>query len=155
MEHSDQAVQGADRSDQLALTRQLVDLSAQRSEFSAERTYMNAERTLSVWARTSLALMIFGLAIDRFGLLLRRMPALQMRRQISPDALSAWGGVAMVSVGVLMVIACGLRFVMYARAFRRRHRPPEYHGPYLAASFAALVAIFGIALLAVLLVFAD
>lgn len=137
---------------QITLMRRLVEMSAERTEMSAERSYMNAERTLSVWVRTSLAMMIFGIAIDRFGLLLRQMPSLERHDHISPNALSNWGGAALVALGVLMVIASGSRFLAYALAYRRLHPLPLYHGPYLASTFAALAAIFGIALLVILLV---
>jgi hypothetical protein len=50
-----------------------------------------------------------------------------------------------------MALTTGLRFFAYARAWRRQHRPPPFHGPYLASFFAVMVAIFGIVLLAIML----
>lgn len=142
---------GGTDSQQLAMMQQLVDMSADRSQMSAERSYMNAERTLSVWVRTALALMVFGVAIDRFGLLLRRMPGTGGR--LKPDMLSTWGGTGLVAFGVIMALTTGIRFLAYARDYRRNHDVPTHHGPFLAPFFALCVAVFGIALLLLLLFF--
>ena len=140
-------------SKQIALMKQIVALaekqtaySAQRSEASEARSYQNAERTLSVWVRTALALMICGLAIDRFGLMLGSAPAANG----GLDRLSEWTSLALVLLGVFMVVTTGLRFLAYAQAWRRQHEPPAHHGPYLAAFFALMVALFGVVLLAIM-----
>lgn len=125
-------------------------MSADRSEMSAERSYLAAERTLSVWVRTSLALMVFGIAIDRFGLLLLRVPDDQAG--VESTEVSTWGGAALIALGVLMALVTGLRFRTYAIAYRRNHEVPVRHGPFLAPTFAVLVALFGIGLLVLLLV---
>lgn len=129
--------------EQIALMKRLI-------EMSAERTYMNAERTLSVWIRTALALMIFGIAIDRFGLLLRQIPLPQHGAHLSVNDLSSWGGAALIGLGVLMAVSSGWRFLAYSIGYRRVHRLPPHHGPYMGSSFAVLVALFGIALLVIL-----
>jgi putative membrane protein len=139
--------------EQITLMRRLVELSLDRSQMSAERTFMNAERTLAVWIRTALALMIFGIGIDRFSLLLRQMPQTQFRGHLTTNDLSSWGGGALIALGVLMVVSSGSRFFAFSLAYRRLHRLPARHGPYLGPVFAALVALFGIALLVVLDVF--
>ncbi|HXS72649.1 MAG TPA: DUF202 domain-containing protein [Rhodanobacteraceae bacterium] len=136
------------------LAERQTRLAAERTEQSAERSYMNAERTLSVWTRTALSLMIFGIAVDRFGLLLRHAPwRPRMVDPLLPNPLSTLGGVILIALGVLVVLTCGARYLVYARAWRRVHAWPPAHAPYLACAFAVLVALFGIALLAVLLVF--
>jgi uncharacterized membrane protein YidH (DUF202 family) len=141
---------------QIEMMRQMVafaekqtDYSLQRSEMSEVRSYHNAERTLSVWVRTALALMICGLAIDRFGLVVDGSAG--AARGMLLDRVSTWTSIGLVLLGVVMVLATGLRFFAYARAWRRRHRPPPFHGPYLASFFAVMVAIFGIVLLAIML----
>jgi len=148
--------------EQIALMKRVVELAEQQTALatertgqSAERSYMNAERTLSVWTRTALSLMIFGIAVDRFGLLLRHEPWPHTNSPLLPNPLSTLGGVILIALGVLMVIACGIRYLGYARAWRRTHPWPPRHAPYLAFTFAVLVALFGIALLVVLLVFAG
>lgn len=136
--------------DNVALLRQLHDRLV---ELSYERCYQNAERTLSVWIRTALALMIFGIAIDRFGLFLREQPQLGARALPHPDTVSMWVGAILVGLGVVMAVAMGIRFLMYAALYRHHHPWPVAHGPYLAATFDFLVAVFGIALLVVVFVF--
>jgi uncharacterized membrane protein YidH (DUF202 family) len=133
----------------VAFAEKQTDYSLQRSEMSEVRSYHNAERTLSVWVRTALALMICGLAIDRFGLMVDGSagPA----RGMLLDRVSTWTSIGLVLLGVVMALTTGLRFFAYARAWRRQHRPPPFHGPYLASFFAVMVAIFGIVLLAIML----
>jgi putative membrane protein len=133
--------------EQITMMKRLVELSLDRSQMSAERSYMNAERTLAVWIRTALALMIFGIAIDRFSLLLRQ------HGRLDANELSSWGGGALIALGVLMAVSCGSRFFAFSVAYRRKHQLPPHHGPYLGPVFAALVALFGIALLVVLKLF--
>lgn len=141
----DRSRMSAERSE---MSRDRSRMSADRSEMSAERSYMNTERTMSNWTRTALALMVFGIAVDRFGLLLRHLPG----EPAKAHTLSTWGGAALVALGVLIVLAAGIRFLAYGLEYQRRHRPPKYHGPYLAATFALLVTLFGIALLIMMFV---
>lgn len=151
----DNRVEDEDETDpeQIVLMKRLVRMSADRSEMSAERNYMNAERTLSVWVRTALALMVFGIAMDRFGLLLHRMPS--VGGHWHPNLLSTWGGVALVTLGVIMAVTTGLRFLAYVVDYRRNHEVPLHHGPFLGPFFALCVAIFGIALLVLLVLFTE
>jgi uncharacterized membrane protein YidH (DUF202 family) len=139
----------------VALAEKQTDYSLQRSEMSEVRSYHNAERTLSVWVRTALSLMICGLAIDRFGLILDGSFGPSAYGP-SPHALllervSMWTSIGLVLLGVVMVTATGLRFLAYARVWRRRHELPARHGPYLATFFAMMVALFGIVLLVIML----
>ncbi|HEX5340414.1 MAG TPA: hypothetical protein VFX47_05995, partial [Gammaproteobacteria bacterium] len=101
----------------------------------------------------ALSLMIFGIAIDRFGLMLREAPLSALHSHLQSNTLSMWSGAVLVALGVLMVLATGVRFLAYAAVYRRRHVWPASHGPYLASAFALLVAVFGIALLVILLAF--
>jgi uncharacterized membrane protein YidH (DUF202 family) len=133
----------------VAFAEKQTDYSLQRSEMSEVRSYHNAERTLSVWVRTALALMICGLAIDRFGLMVDGSAG--AARGMLLDRISTWTSIGLVLLGVVMALTTGLRFFAYARAWRRQHRPPPFHGPYLASFFAVMVAIFGIVLLAIML----
>ncbi|MBS0275034.1 MAG: DUF202 domain-containing protein [Proteobacteria bacterium] len=133
----------------VALAERQTAMSAQRSEMSEVRSYHNAERTLSVWLRTALSLMIVGLAIDRFGLLLHGGTA--PARGPVLEAASAWTSIALVLLGAIVAAATGGRFFAYARVWRRQHRFPAHHGPYLAPFFAAMVALFGVVLLAIML----
>ena len=132
---------------QIIMMKRLVELALDQVQLSAERSYMNGERTLAVWIRTALGLMIFGIAVDRFSLLLRG------RGHLNAIELSSWGGGALIVLGVLMAVICGVRFLVFSLAYRRMRRLPPHHGPYLGPVFAALVALFGIALIVVLKVF--
>jgi putative membrane protein len=144
---------------QVVLSVERSRMSAERSEMSEARSYMNAERTLSVWLRTALASMIFGIAVDRFDLLLQRSPASAASghpgRAAVLNGVSTWTGAALVLLGIIMALATGGRFLAYARTWHRRHEAPAHHGPYLAPSFALLVALFGILLLVIMLAFAG
>ncbi|MGH8398024.1 MAG: YidH family protein [Gammaproteobacteria bacterium] len=133
---------------------QIKSLQQTLIQLSAERTYMNTERTLSVWIRTALGLMIFGIAIDRFGLLLHGLPWLP-HAHLHRLTVSTWGGAVLVALGVLMALAMDVRFLAYSAIYRRSYEWPVKHGPYLAATFASLVAVFGIILLIVMLVFTE
>ncbi|MGA7964543.1 MAG: DUF202 domain-containing protein [Gammaproteobacteria bacterium] len=139
--------------EQIVLMKRLVKMSADRSEMSAARNYMNAERTLSVWVRTALALMVFGIAMDRFGLLLHRLP--NASNHLNPNRLSTWGGAVLVALGVIVAVTTGIRFLTYAVAYRRNHQVPVHHGPFLGPFFALSTALFGLALLILLLFFTE
>lgn len=134
-------------------------MSADRSEKSETRSYHNAERTLSVWVRTALSLMVFGIAIDRFGLLLHRLPARSDlaigRNGALLESMSSWVGAALLLLAVFMSLSTALRFLAYARTWRRQHTLPPHHGPYLATFFALATAAFGVLLLVMMLVYAG
>jgi len=133
---------------QVQVARELVELSLQRS-------YMNTERTLAVWTRTALSLMIFGIAVDRFGLLMNHPPWHVLdTRQLLPNPLSTLGGMVLVALGVVILLAAGFRFLAYGlQWYRHNPRKVPFHTPWLAFTFAMLMAAFGIALLVVLCVF--
>lgn len=69
------------------------------------RIYFAAERTLLAWLRTGLGLMGVGFAVSRFGLFLREVSATQSH--LSPHAmgLSAWSGVALVALGIVVNVS--------------------------------------------------
>jgi len=139
--------------EQIVLMKRLVRMSADRSQMSAERNYMNAERTLSAWVRTALALMVFGIAMDRFGLLLHRLSLVDGHWH--PNLIWTWGGAALVTLGVIVAVTTGIRFLAYVVAYRRNHDVPTHHGPFLGPFFALCVAIFGVALLMLLVLFTE
>lgn len=147
---ADRSRMSADRS---RMSEDRSRMSADRSKMSEHRSYQNAERTLSVWTRTALALMVFGIAVDRFTLLLRHPSWPEPAGQLPPHALSHIAGAVLVAFGALMALACGIRFMAYAVDWRRRHPPIPYHGPYLAFSFSMLTTLFGIGVLALMLIF--
>lgn len=138
---------------QIAVTKRLVELAAQRTEMGAQITYMNAEMTLSVWVRIALGLMILGIAVDRFELFLRRIPS--MGGRLNPNTLSMWVGVALVSLGIFIALATRARFRAYEADYRRNYPVPVRYGPFLGPFYALCVVIFGVALLVLMVVFAN
>ena len=137
-----------DPDSQLAALQVLTELSMQRS-------YMNTERTLAVWTRTALSLMIFGIAVDRFGELMRHPPwHVVDQAAVWPHLLSTASGAVLVALGVLILLATGIRFLLYGRKWHQEiRRHVWYHSPWLAFSFAMAMAGVGVALLVVMCVF--
>jgi putative membrane protein len=113
------------------------------TELQAQVCYMNVDRTLATWTRTALTLIVFGFVVDHFGLLL------------APNPVSSIGGVILIALGVFIVAAAAIRHQAYMARWNRVYRRPGFHGPWLALTFAAMVAVFGTALLAILLYFVQ
>jgi uncharacterized membrane protein YidH (DUF202 family) len=135
-------------SDDSAKARRIVELQA-------EVVYHNVDRTLATWTRTALALIVFGIAVDRFGLLMNHPPwhGADLNESL-PNPLSSLGGVVLVALGVLILLATGFRFPACGVKWHRlNQRRVWFHNPWLAFTFAMLMAAFGIALLVVLCVF--
>jgi len=65
------------------------------------RVYLAAERTLLAWLRTGLGLIGVGFAVARFGLFLRELQPEKVRAAHA-TGLSAWAGVALVALGVIV-----------------------------------------------------
>ena len=125
------------------------------TQLSMQRSYMNTERTLAVWTRTALSLMIFGIAVDRFGELMRHPPwHVVDRAAVWPHLLSTGSGVVLVALGTLILLAAGVRFLLYGLRWHRENpRHVWYHTPWLAFSFAMAMAAVGIGLLVVMCLF--
>ncbi|MEO6906280.1 MAG: DUF202 domain-containing protein [Abditibacteriaceae bacterium] len=132
---------------QLDGARKLVELAQIRNNQSAQRNYQNAERTLSVWIRTSIGAMIFGIAIDRLGLMAYQIPKQASSHLVAPDVPSMVIGVVLVIYSIVMALACGVRFLAYARDYKKQYPQPAYHSEWPPVISAFLVAIFGAALL--------
>ncbi|MGH8233937.1 MAG: YidH family protein [Rhodanobacteraceae bacterium] len=134
---------------QLATLQQMVKLQAQVA-------YMNVDRNLATWTRTALALIVSGIAVDRFGLLMTHNRLAHLGTRLAPNPESSLGGIMLVAIGTFVAIAAGIRHEAYRAVWNRVYRHNELpHGPYLAFTFAVLAAIFGIAMLAALLVFVQ
>lgn len=132
-------------SDELATLQTMARLQSQVC-------YMNVDRSLATWTRTALSLIVFGLVVDRFGLLLTQAHLSHVGTRLAPNPLSSLGGIILVAFGVFIAAAAAIRHQGYRANWNRVYHPPAHpHGPYLAFVFAVLVAIFGVAILAVLL----
>jgi putative membrane protein len=134
---------------QLELLKFLVEQSSVRLEWSAARSYLNSERTLGILIHTALALMIFGIAIDRFGLFVHRLPWLAAHGL--PDTPS-WESVMLISLGVLLALVAGVRYLFFISAYSHNRHMPLRGGAFLPPIFALLFAAYGVALLVVILV---
>jgi putative membrane protein len=73
------------------------------------RVYLAAERTFLAWLRTGLGLIGVGFAVSRFGLFMRELSATKPAIAVHTMGLSAWSGVALVALGVLVNISAVVR----------------------------------------------
>jgi uncharacterized membrane protein YidH (DUF202 family) len=127
--------------------KKLVELSQIRTNQSAQRSYQNAERTLSVWVRTAISAMIFGIAIDRLGLMAYEIPKDAGAHFAPSDVPFMLIGVALMIYSIVMVLAFGIRFLIYVRDYKKQYPIPAFHNEWPPVISAFLVAIFGVALL--------
>lgn len=135
------------------LTRRLNALQAERTEQSSERSYWNAERNLAVVVHAAVALMILGFAIDRYHLHPEHayVPAI-FRGGFIAGTVTSWGAAILIGLGVLITLVAGLRYLAFIIEYRRRHALLLRCGPLLAPMLALLVVVFGLAMLALLLI---
>lgn len=117
--------------------------------------YMNVDRTLATWTRTALALIVFGTVVDRYGLLLLYPHPGHTGTLLAPNPSSSIGGIALIVIGTVIVIAMTVRHELYLAQWRKDYRPIPGFGPWLALPFAIIVSLVGIAVLASLLAFAE
>ena len=82
------------------------------------RVYFAAERTFLAWIRTGLGLMGVGFAVARFGLFLRQMRATEMHAATQKAGISVWSGVALVTLGVIVIVAAVLDHFRLIRELR-------------------------------------
>ncbi len=105
------------------------------------RIYFAAERTLLAWIRTGLALMGLGFAIARFGLFLRQMQ-LASPAQTASSAGSAFAGISLMALGVLVNISGALD---YTRTIRQLSEGTWIPGKLskMGLGLAVILAILG------------
>ncbi|MBS0383141.1 MAG: DUF202 domain-containing protein [Proteobacteria bacterium] len=136
--------QPTDDASQVAVLQQMVALQARVC-------YMNVDRTLATWTRTALSLIVFGGVVDRYGVLLLHDHPLHVGTWLAPNPASSVGGVALVALGVFIAAAAAIRYEAYRVIWQREYGRDETFGPWLAFPFAVMVAVAGVAILAVLL----
>ena len=120
------------------------------------RVYFAAERTFLAWIRTGLGLMGVGFAVARFGLFLRQMQASQMQATQSHAAphqsgLSVFSGVALVTLGVVVLLASVAQHLILIRELSSGTWTPGRISRS-AVLLATLLALVGIAMAIYLLV---
>ena len=126
----------------------------QMAALQARVCYMNVDRTLATWTRTALTLIVFGAVVDRYGILLLRPHLEHVGTRLAPNPVSSLAGVLLVAIGAFIATIAAIRHERYAVSWKRTYGRDPSFGPWLAFPFAVGVALFGIAMLAVLLVFA-
>lgn len=97
-------------------------MTAERPSRTEEtlRLHLASERTFLAWIRTGVSLMGFGFAIARFGLFLRQLANAEKLSAPAADALgSAWGGTALVALGMLASLGATVRYGAVRRAIDR------------------------------------
>lgn len=140
-------------SEMITLALRQCVLAEERTEQSSERSYLNAERNLAVLVHAAVALMILGFAIDRYQLHPARTPiSAALHDYFIIGTLTSWSAAALIGLGVLITFAGGLRYLAFILKFRRQHVLLLRRGPLLAPVLALLVAVFGVAVLTLLLV---
>ena len=119
------------------------------------RVFFAAERTFLAWIRTGLGLMGVGFAVARFGLFLRQMQASQIQATQShsvphQSGLSVFSGVALVTLGVIVLIASVAQHLILIRELNTG----TWHSRISrnAVLLATLLALVGIAMAIYLLV---
>jgi len=79
------------------------------------RVYFAAERTFLAWIRTGLGLMGVGFAVSRFGLFLREVQATEIHLPVHTRGVSAWSGIALVLLGVVVNVNAVLKHYQIVR----------------------------------------
>jgi putative membrane protein len=113
------------------------------------RVRFAAERTLLAWVRTGLALMGFGFVVARFGLFLREFAVAGGEPLPTKTGWSAWIGVALVLLGVVVSVLAALEHRVVLQRIERgeAYQPPRWS---LGLVVAALLAAIGLGMTAFL-----
>jgi putative membrane protein len=115
------------------------------------RVYFAAERTFLAWIRTGLGLMGVGFAVARFGLFLREMRASDTHASVPATGLSLWSGVAIVSLGVVVLVAAVVQHLTLTRELSSGTWQPGRVSRN-AILLAVLLALVGVGMAVYLLV---
>ena len=115
------------------------------------RIYFAAERTLLAWVRTGLALMGFGFVVARFGVFLHELAAVRGNVLVpQPRGYSLAIGVALVVFGVVINLIAAVRHYHTVRRLQKQE-PLVFNAFSLASAVAVLLALLGVAMVALLL----
>ncbi len=109
------------------------------------RVYFAAERTFLAWIRTGLGLMGVGFAVARFGLFLRQMRATESHVVVHGTGVSVWSGVAIVTLGVIVLIASAVEHVQLIQQLNTGSWRPGRISRN-AIVLALLLAVVGVAM---------
>jgi putative membrane protein len=112
------------------------------NESNDPRVYFAAERTLLAWIRTGLAVIGLGFVVSRFGLFLRLMRDVP---NAAPHAGSTWIGVGLVLLGSASIGLAAWQHLQFSRGLKSAGLPRPNTMRW-SASFAAIIALIGLAL---------
>lgn len=112
------------------------------------RIYLAAERTFLAWLRTGLGLIGVGFAVSRFGLFMREISA-SNKIPIRTTGISAWLGVAMVALGVLVNVGAVVSHFRLVRDLSAGIWKPGISQP--AVVLGVLLALLGAGMCAYLI----
>jgi putative membrane protein len=82
------------------------------------RVYFAAERTFLAWIRTGLGLIGIGFAVSRFGLFFRQLSLAESHPPSRATGFSAWSGVLLVGLGVVVILTSVLRHFQLIQELR-------------------------------------
>jgi putative membrane protein len=109
------------------------------------RIYMAAERTFLAWIRTGVAMMGFGFVVARFGFFLREMASQQVSADSTRLGVSLPIGIALISVGIVVIFVSMIRHRRYIEAIDRNDFRSAF-GSRFAMIVSALLCLVGIAM---------
>ena len=118
---------------------------ATSTDLGFHRTFLAHDRTLMAWIRTSLSLISFGFTIDKFFDYLIQAEHLPVPRSLLGPRRFAMG---MIGIGVIALVAAT---VQYRHTIRTLNQDWGYQYRSLTATFAVVVSIVGLVLLAIVL----
>jgi putative membrane protein len=116
---------------------------ASNEELALRRTFLAHERTLMAWVRTSVSLISFGFTIYKFFQYMSEEIPLQRKTYFGPREFAA----SMIGLGVLSL---AMAVIDYRRT-RKILDLDELNYRSLAGKLAAIVFVFGLALLIIVL----
>ena len=96
------------------------------------------ERTFLAWIRSGLATITFGFVVERFGLLLREL-GFKGNTTVIPYHLSAFFGVSLAILGVIMMIVALLGFLYNRRSIDAERFHPSTSFPIILTILASLI----------------
>jgi putative membrane protein len=115
------------------------------------RVYFAAERTFLAWIRTGLGLMGVGFAVARFGLFLRQLHGSDTHITPRGTGLSVWSGVAIVSLGVIVLVSSVVQHLTLVRELSTGTWQPGRVSRN-AVVLAVFLALVGVGMAAYLLI---
>lgn len=115
------------------------------TKLSLVRTWLAHERSLEAWIRTSASLITFGFSIDKFFEQFASAEALPAREHLRGSR-----GVALVMIGIGTAAIIAAAF-QHRSALKTLEEEYGFRRPSLAVKVAAVVAVGGFVLLAIIL----